>query len=92
MASEKESGEETFKSRQNHPQLQPPRHPQKTSPAQRGRSTMGERRGDFSETSSSWRQQCPLCSFLIYEVLLLKIPSANRQFCDTGLLFFPAFL
>ena len=26
--------------------------------------------------------------FLIYEVLLLKIPSANRQFCDTGLLFF----
>jgi len=27
---------------------------------------------------------------LIYEVLLLKIPSANRQFCDTGLLSFPA--
>lgn len=26
--------------------------------------------------------------FLIYEVLLLKILSANRQFCDTGLLFF----
>lgn len=27
--------------------------------------------------------------FLIYEVLLLKIPSANRQFCDTALVFFP---
>lgn len=52
---------------------------------------MGERRGDFSETSGSWRQQCPFCSFLIYELLLLKIPSANRQFGDTGLLFFPCF-
>lgn len=46
----------------------------------------------FSGTSSSWRNNAYYAPFLIYEVLLLKIPSANRQFCDTGLLFFPAFL
>lgn len=76
-----------------------PTPPHKTSPTRICNLFLPERtldngaeEGHFSETSGSCRKQWPLCSFLIYEVLLLKIPSANSHFCDTGLPFFPAFL
>lgn len=96
MALEKESGEETFKSRQIHKKRTPPSHPLikhlqlRLCPERKVHN--GREEGAFIPTSSSWRKQWLLCSFLIYELLLLKIPSANRQFGDTGLLFFPAFL
>lgn len=50
------------------------------------------RGGEFQWDKYLLEKQCLLCSFLIYEVLRLKKPSANRQFCDTRLLFFPALL
>lgn len=66
----------------------PQRQPHKTRTTRR-RVAGGAEEGRFRETSSSWRKQRPFCWFLIYEVLLSKIPSANSHLCDTGL---PLFL
>lgn len=82
LKTEEESGEEET------PTLNP-LHPNKTSPTQTLPTLSGRQwkwgggrggGGGLSGTSSFWGKQSPLCSFLIYEVLLLKIPSANRQF------------
>lgn len=48
--------------------------------------------GAFERDKRLLKKTMAIMLFLIYEVLLLKTPSANRLFCDTGLPFFPAFL